>query len=248
MHIDAVRQRRVQPVERIAFADAHRPARRQGGVAAAIDDPAPGDHDRLARQHAFYAVKRRMTARRKLELEQFAHRPVPQYPPPETGGQQRLRFGSEGETSLRHSVIERLYAEGIPRQHQPAFLRIVYRQRIHATQPFREVEPVIPVIMQNRFAIRVGCERGIRQFGAQFDIVVNFTVRDQGRPAGAEKRLIARFQVDNREPRMDQSGIAGQPDRVTVRAAMGQCRLHPVERACIGHGPVRSHDSRDTAH
>ena len=81
--------------------------------------------------------------------------------------------------------------------------------------------------VQNGFRIAVGVEAVARffQLGAEFQVVVDFAVEDDGRIAVVRlKRLVAGFQIENLEPGGSQRAGSGFVDTLLVRSAMDQCR------------------------
>jgi hypothetical protein len=72
--------------------------------------------------------------------------------------------------------------------------------------------------MQGRFAIR---SRGGRQrvIAAQFAVIINLAIRDQGGSAG-EKRLISGGKINDRKPGVGKRHIAGNMMPSAIRPAM----------------------------
>ena len=63
------------------------------------------------------------------------------------------------------------------------------------------------------------------QFGAQFQVIVDFTVEDDnGVAVGRKDRLVAAFQVNNFQARGAQGADFGLEDTLLVRAAMDEGR------------------------
>ena len=132
MHEDAVGERRVEAPQRLLLVDRDSFARRQGVLAAALDDASLPHHDRLARQHPLDAGEDRVAAGGELHLQQLVARRRGELALDDAGLDQRLRFRGEGEVLRRLGVVERLDAKGIARQHQPPGCRVVQGDRVHA--------------------------------------------------------------------------------------------------------------------
>ena len=151
---------------------------------------------------------------------------------------QALRLGGEGEALGGLGVIERLDAERIARQHQPPRRRIVQRDRIHAAQMAREIEPVPAIEMQRQLAIRRGRENGVGQRRAQLEVIVDLAIGDERRAARLVERLIAGREIDDREPRLHHADIARAVMPVAVGPAMEQRRLHRLQARLGGGSPL----------
>ena len=127
MDADTFHQRRIEAGERLVFVDRQRPVFGQGRPAPALDDPPPADDHGLARQDPVDAGKDRLATGGELHLEQFVARRLQQPRRHQPGVNQRSRLGGKGEAVGGLGVIERLDAERVARQHQPAGARIVQR-------------------------------------------------------------------------------------------------------------------------
>ena len=82
------------------------------------------------------------------------------------GPDQDRRLRREGKAFVPLDVIERLDAERVTRQHQPAIAaaaRIMQRDGIHAPQPVETLGAMAQIQRQRRLAIRCGAEAGIGQ-------------------------------------------------------------------------------------
>ena len=82
----------------------------------------------------------------------------------------------------------------------------------------------------------------------QLAIVVDLAVlNDVNRPILVCDRLIARLEVDDREPSSCEGRVAVDQDSVAVRAAVHERLVHALDR-CPLHAVVGRDDSADSAH
>ncbi len=216
--------------------------------AAALDDAAPGDHQRLARQHPPDAGEDGVAAGGELQLQQLVARLAHQLGRDEAARNQAFGLRREGEALRGLDVIERLDAERIARQDEPPRRRIVQRQRIHAAQPAGEIEPVAAIEMQRQLAIRLGRERRVRQRRPQLDVIVDLGIGDERRTAGLVERLVAGREIDDGEPRLHHADIARAIMPGAVGPAMKERRLHRLEDGGGGRLAALRHHAGDAAH
>ena len=158
MHRDAVGEGAVERGQRVVLAERDGPrsasaARRRRSTMR----PLAHDHG-LARQHAADAGEDGVAAGGELQLQQLVARLAHQLGRDEARRDEACGSEAKAKPCARLGVIERLDAERIARQHQPARGRIVQRDRVHAAQMAREVEPVAAIEMQRQLAIGLGRE------------------------------------------------------------------------------------------
>ncbi len=221
-----------------------RPADRQRKAAPALDDAAVDHRDGLARQHALDALEHGVAAGGEAQLQELVAGRCVQRPRRQPGADQRARLGGEREAVVALDVVQRLDAERVARQHEPAVGRIVQRDRVHAAQALGEVEPVGAEQMQRRLAVRLRGERDLGHRRAQLDVVVDLAVGDQRGAAGLEQRLVAGHQIDDRQPGLH------QPDaRLGVMAApVGPAMAQPVGQIVQQAAQRRRCDARALHH
>ena len=218
MQVNAFHQRCIQPRECGFFRDNFRPFHRQRSASFARNDAAIGNGDGLTRQDATYALEDRLWPAGELHLQQFMQSGAMELGRDQPGSDKRLRFGGKGDAIGDFSNIERLDAEGVARQQHLPRSTIMDRNAIHAAQKGGEARPVPAIQMQGRFAIR-SRGGGQRVIAAQFAIIINLAIGDQGGSAG-EKRLISGGKVNDRKPGMGQRHIAGHMVPSAIRPAM----------------------------
>ena len=101
------------------------------------------------------------------------------------------------------------------------------RDREHAAQLLEAGGIPLQKRVQNGFRIAVGMEAMARllQLGAQFQVVIDFAVEDDGGVAVVGvKRLVAGFQIEDLEAGGSQRAGSGFVDTLLVWSAMDQCR------------------------
>src|SRR5690606_6760774 len=123
-------------------------------------------------------------------------------------------------------VVERLDAERVAREDELSLLRVVERDRVHAAQGFGEAEAAEPPEKKRRLAIRARREADSRERLAELDMVVDLAVGDERGAARLVERLIARLEIDDREPLLDERDVAFRVAAGAVRAAMRERGPH----------------------
>ncbi len=230
VHAHAVGERRIEPGQRLVLANRDRAVFGQCRALLTLDDPPlPHDHG-LSRQNPADPGKDRLPAGGELHLDELVARPPQQLRGDDAGLDQRIGLGGEGEPPRGLGVIERLDPERVARQHQATSAGVVQRQRIHAAQMLRELEPVATIKMQRQLAIRLGRKRNragaAAQCLAQLDVIVDLGIGDQRGAAGLIERLRAGREIDNREPGLHHADIARAVLANAVGAAVAQYRFH----------------------
>ena len=123
-------------------------------------------------------------------------------------------------------VVERLDAEAVAREHEPAAARIPQGHREHAAEPLEAVLAELLVQMDDDLDVAGGREAvsASLQLGAQLDEVVELAVADDGDAAVlARDRLVARLQIDDGEP-------AHRERRAAARHVPGRVRPTVAEQ------------------
>ncbi len=159
--------------------------------------------------------------------------------------------GSEAKakTARGLGVIERLDAEGIARQHQPARRRVVQRDRVHAAQVAGEIEAVAAIEMERQLAIGRRREHDAGQRPAQLDVIVDLGIGDERRAAGLVQRLVAGREIDDGEPRLHHARHRRRGNARCRRARDGAAIASiACSVAACGRLAVERHDAGDAAH
>ena len=193
----------------------------QGGAALALDNSTAAHQEGFAGKHPFDPGKRGGAAGGELKLEHFVAAHRVQATLHQTGSQHRLRFGGEDKAALGLGVVERFDAEGIASQEQGAAHRIVQGQSVHAPQSVHEAGALASIEMKGRLAVRSAGKGHPVQFLAQFPIVINFSIADQGAALRINEGLGPAVQVDDGQAGVDQPHVGANVASLTVRAAMG---------------------------
>ena len=162
---------------------------------------------------------------------------------PEAGnGGQRLDLGGEPQPAGVLGVIERPHAHAIAGQQQAAAAGVVEGKGEIAVELVEEVVALELVEGQQHFRVGGGQKTPAarHQFGAQFDVVEDLAVEDDGqRPLGVAERLGAVTEADD-----GQAGVAETDRRpaavplvdvnaIAVRATMDDGRHHGMGQSLI---------------
>src|SRR5580700_7032599 len=85
------------------------------------------------------------------------------------------------------------------------------------------------------------------QFGAQFEVIVDFAVEDDyGVAIGRKDRLVAAFEVNNFQARGAEGADFGAKDALLVRSAMDEGRRGAPDAVWIGR-PIFMRETDDAA-
>ncbi len=133
---------------------------------------------------------------------------------------QCLRFGRKGDAIGGLGEVKRLDAERVARQQHLPRGAVMNRNGIHAAQKLSEACAIAAIQMQGRFAIRSG-GGGQRMIRAQFAVIIDLAIRDQGGSAG-EERLIACRKINDCKAGLGESDIARKMMPRAIRPAMRQ--------------------------
>ena len=166
--------------------------------------------------------------------------------------QQRLQLGRERQPTGDASPVQRLDPEAVPREHEAALARVPDRHREHATQPFRELNSVLLVEVNEHLGVRVVRAHAVTlalELGAQLRVVVDLAVLDDpDRLVLVRDRLIAALEVDDRQPTRRERGGSVRDEAGGVRPAMNEAFVHDLERGDVRHVAARRHEPADAAH
>src|SRR5581483_6290106 len=149
---------------------------------------------------------------------------------------QGAQLGSERELAAGVPVGERLDAVAVASEHEPPPLPVPDRDREHPAQPLREAVAVLLVEMQDHLGVAVRSEAVTRalQLGPELAVVVYLAVLDD--PGGAvlvRDRLVARLEVDDREPPRREPDRPVDVRAVAVGAAVDERPAHRGETGGI---------------
>ena len=148
------------------------------------------------------------------------------------------------------AVVQRLYAEHVPRTKQCPGPAVPQRKGKHAAQPGQKLAaPLLPPVQQD---LGVGAGRKAvaqrRQLGGQGFVVVDLAVENDDQIfILAVQRLGTARKVDDCQPAVAKGGRPLHKGALTVRAAVGDARQHGGKRPGIGCA-LPGDESRNSAH
>ena len=162
---------------------------------------------------------------------------------------QRVELGRERERDVVEAVVEGLDPEPVPREHEPPPRRVPDRDGEHAAQPRREPGSPLLVRVDEHLGVRPRREAmaGARELAGQLAVVVDLAVLDDRRGAVLVRdRLIARLEVDDREPPRREARSAVHEHALGVRPAVHERRptWRRADRGRRGPEPRRLRRSR----
>jgi len=177
------------------------------------------------RQHADLAMDRAGPAD-MAEAEEVEQRPLVGREGEAGQGRQRLQLRPEGEAPRLVGEEQRLDADRVARQRQPAFRPVPDRDREHAVEP--RPDAVAPALVAGEDDLRVTLagEGAVgRAFGPERAEIVDFAVEDQAvAPIGRMERLMATLDIDDRQAPHAHAEVAVDDDPPVVGSAMDERR------------------------
>jgi hypothetical protein len=142
---------------------------------------------------------------------------------------QRLQLGGEGEDARGGRVVERLDAEAVAREHQPAPARVPQRDTEHAAQLVHEARPALLVEVHEHLRVAAGREAvaALLEARHQLAVVVDLAVLDDVDGAVLVRdRLVAAGEVDDRQPAHREADGPVEQHAVAVRPAVHEGVVH----------------------
>ena len=113
-----------------------------------------------------------------------------------------LQFACKDEPTSVHGIVERLFAQAIPSEHQTFPSLVPDSHREHAVQMLKTIEAEVFVQMNDGFRIGMRSEvmPGAFETMPQFLIVVYLAIKDNlNRTVFVSKRLMASSKIDDRQ-------------------------------------------------
>ena len=225
-----------------------------GFVGAEAPNPGLGVDAHGARLHLFDPRKDCLRGHRRPEGEEFVqtHRIEPSRHRG-VGGKQRLHLAGKHEASGVFGDVERTHSEGIARQNQLAAFAIPQADGPLAVEASERLGAPLFVGVHDHFGVAAGLElvAAPDEFLAQLHVVEDLAVeRDPQRAALVRERLLARRQIDDRQPGVGKTGVAIAVDPELVRTAVAERASHHAELFELGwgRGGAAQHHARDAAH
>ena len=83
---------------------------------------------------------------------------------------------------------------------------------------------------------------------ALLDVIIDFSVRHQGRAFGFKQRLIAGFEIDDRQAALHHGEAAGRKATAPVGATVNQRRFQGIQHGRGRCRAVIAHETGDAAH
>src|SRR5581483_11799291 len=219
--------------------------RRRPGEPREPDPAATLPHEQMPGRQLPGPAEDRVRRRDRVEREKTFERVEVDLAP-----RQRPQLRRERKPVALLAVVERLDPEPVPREHEPPPARIPDRDGEHPAQPRREpVAGLLVEVDENlRVAVRPEAMAGRLELGAQLLVVVDLAVLDDVDGAVLVRdRLVARLEVDDREPPRGQADGAVDDRALAVRATVDERRVHRRE-PCGVDGLGRRRDAADPAH
>jgi hypothetical protein len=168
--------------------------------------------------------------------------------------EQRLDLRGEQQAPVDVRPVQRLLAQPVTAQQQPAVARIPEREREHAVQVVHEGLPAPFVEVQDHLGVARRPERRALalQIASQGGVVVDLAVEDEARPACPEHRLRAALEVEDRQPPVGQADppVRRDEDPLAVGPAVAQRLAHRQQDAIVDRAgrPAVLEDAGEPAH
>src|SRR5678815_1582220 len=164
--------------------------------------------------------------------------------------EQRRELTRESEGVALMKVIKRLLSETVARAKEPVTRAIVNDERPHAIESLNKCIAPLAVAVQQHFGIGMMCDKlapALRQFRAQFEVIVNLAIEDDANLAVARPHgLRAATEIDDRESAKPEKNtrVFFAPMSFRIRSAMSDRIGHAAQ-----HGLVAApHETRYPAH
>ena len=129
----------------------------------------------------------------------------------------------------RDGVVQRLDAEPVAHQQQPAPRLVPEREREHAAKTVNGLLSPLFVRVDDHFGVRAGPEAmtGSLQLGSDLHEVVDLAVENHPHgPVFVGQRLVAGRQIDDAQTAVSEAEAGRDVESVRVRAAMGDDGRH----------------------
>ena len=227
--VDGLGQPPVAPLAHLAAFDGQQRGRRQ--LAQALEDAGRRSHVaqlQIARQHG--GVEFGLDARQR---------------------QQRLGLAGEGQARCVAQHVQRLDAQPVAADQQPAPACVPQAEVEHAIQAQHNVVAPRGIAVQQHLAVRSRLEAVAQrlQLGAQLAVVVDLAVAHQPeRAVGVAQRLVATGQVDDRQAPHGDAAFTVDMHALVVRAAVARDVAHCRQQPRRHRLAVEADESVNAAH
>ena len=163
-------------------------------------------------------------------------------------GEQRRQGRGEAQPPVGRREVERLDAEAVAAEDDPAGLPLVDREGEHAVEARDEIGAEGVIGLQQHLGIALREERVAArlEFGAEFLVIVDAAVEDDGQPErGVGERLTRCVgQVDDLEAAMAEGDAVVSNDPHAIGPARCEAVGHPFHRHDISDAAVEPHFTR----
>jgi hypothetical protein len=164
---------------------------------------------------------------------------------------QRSGFRGEADAARVERVVERLDAERVAGQHQPAPPRVPQGEREHPAQALHEGRGRLLVEVEQDLAVAAGAQpmTAATQPRRLFRCVVDVAVAHGPQAAIlVGQRLATAGLVDQRQAPVAEAQPAVEVEPAAVGPAVGEARGHRPDGATVGRPAVEAPFTRDPAH
>ncbi len=169
----------------------------------------------------------------------------------QAAGENGLELGAEDESISDARIVQRLDAQPVPDQHQPAGVAIPQGDCKHAAQRVHAVDPPLLVQVEDHLDVGAGAKTMAPplELGPQLRSVVDFPVADdRDGLVLVHDGLIPTDRIDDRQPADTQTDPRPDQQPLAVRSSVCQATGHPYEpSAQVRHfGNVAGHATDPT--
>ena len=143
--------------------------------------------------------------------------------------EERLQLRPERELVVGQAVVQRLDPEAVASENQAVTARVPDRDREHAAQRMHKIEAPLLVQVYENFGVAVGREPVpcLLEFPTESPVVVDLPVLHHAvPPIFVRDRLVAVFEVDDREPPHGKADGPVDRDAFAVRPSIRQRPAH----------------------
>ncbi len=166
---------------------------------------------------------------------------------------QEFDFGAEIDPARVPVKVERFFPEAVATQEQRTVGLVQDGESPHPLAPIETGRAKVDQRSQQNLGIAFRAEGVAALFEQlpQFDVVVKFAVVDHDVRPDAERLVGPLVEIDDRESRMQEQGLASRPSRKPVRCGrVGAAAPHEAETLfhAIGSGRIGAEITRNSAH
>ena len=164
---------------------------------------------------------------------------------------QRLELGCEAQQPARRAPVQRLDAEAVAREQQPALARVPDGEGEHPAQVLEHALAALLVEVDEDLGVAAGGEAvaGALEIVPQRRVVEDLAVlHDVHGAVLGRDRLAAAGEVDDRQPPRGEGHRPGDGRRRVIGAAVDERRAHRLQRRRVDGAAVEGGETADPAH